>query len=327
MYNGIKVLDVHGHISTPPEFFHFVALQMASNGPTGKLQISDERFEEAQQRHLKVMDERNIDLQLIGPRPFAMFQWTRPHIQAAWCRTTNDLIARAVSLHPDRFVGMAQLPQNAELDTSSCVPELERCVKELGFVGAYINPDPSGDRTAPGVDDSYWYPLYEKAQELNVPLMVHPAGTFDRRVEKLGANYQIANVIEEYVANQLYTRSDLFDRFPELRIIVCHCGGSLDRWIRTDPHLGQRDTSKNLFYDTCAHDRGFLSAAFEQRGVSQMLFGTEAPGSGGALRPETGRPADDLVPVVASLPGLSDEDLRNVFNENAKRVFPALARQ
>jgi 4-oxalmesaconate hydratase len=57
-----------------------------------------------------------------------------------------------------------------------------------------------------------------------------------------------------------------------------------------------------------------------------MLFGTEAPGSGGAKRPETGRPADDLVPVIAGLPGLSEEDKLKVFNGNAKKVFPQLAK-
>ena len=57
-----------------------------------------------------------------------------------------------------------------------------------------------------------------------------------------------------------------------------------------------------------------------------MLFGTEAPGSGGALRPETGARLDDLVPVIGSLPGLTEEDKLNVFNGNARRVFPRLAK-
>ena len=325
MHNGVKVLDVHGHISQPPQFLQHAALLMASNGPYRPLQMSDEQLEEAQQRHLRELDLRQVDVQLIGPRPFAMFQHVRPHIQEAWCRTTNDLIARACRLHPDRFLGMAQLPQNVDMESSTCVPELERAVKELGFVGAYLNPDPDGQKRAPGVDDAYWSPLYAKAQELDVPLMVHPSGTFDRRVERLAANYQINNVTEEYIATQLYSRGDVFDRFPGLRIIVCHCGGSLDRWIKTDPHLGQKDLSGHLFFDTCAHDEAFLTAAIKQRGVDQTLFGTEVPGSGGALRPESGRPADDLVPVIDGLPFLSDEDKRKIFNANAKRVFPRLA--
>jgi predicted TIM-barrel fold metal-dependent hydrolase len=326
MYNGTKVIDVHGHISAPPEWMAHAALLLAANGPARALNLSDEKLEASQQEHLKVLDERSVDLQLIGPRPFAQFQWARPHIQQAWARATNDVIAQAVRLHPDRLGGMAFLPQSAELDTSFGLVELERCVKELGFVGAYLNPDPSGRGQTPGLDQPYWYPLYQKAQELNVTLMVHPTAMLDPRVEHLPANYQLANVVEEYLATQILTRTDVFQRFPELRVIVCHCGGSLDRWIKTDPHLGQQDLRANLFFDTCAHDVDFLTAAIKQRGVDQMLFGTEAPGSGGAPRPETGRPADDLVPVIAGLGFLSEGDKLKLFNTNAKRVFPQLER-
>jgi len=326
MYKNVKVLDVHGHISTPPDYFAYAASIMAANGPQRKLAIPDELLEKSQQRHLEQLDDRQVDVQLIGPRPYANFMWMRPHLQALWARGTNDLIAQACRLHPDRLLGMAQLPQNAFEDTKSCAAELERCVKEYGFAGGYINPDPDGKRSAPGVNDPYWYPIYEKAVELNVPLMIHPAGSLDPRVEPLNANYQINNVLEEYLATQLYSRTDVFDKFPTLRVIVCHCGGSLDRWIKTDPHMGQKDLSKNLFFDTCAHDEPFLQAAFAQRGVDQMLFGTEVPGSGGAPRPENGRPADDLLPVLDKLPGLTEADKLKIFNGNAKKVVPALAK-
>ena len=64
-----------------------------------------------------------------------------------------------------------------------------------------------------------------------------------------------------------------------------------------------------------------LRAAVRQKGVDQMLFGTEAPGSGGAKRPDTGRPSDDVVPVIDSLPILSPEDKIKIFNTNPKKVF------
>jgi hypothetical protein len=92
----------------------------------------------------------------------------------------------------------------------------------------------------------------------------------------------------------------------------------------TDPHLSQKDLRANLFYDTCAHDLVFLEAAIKQRGIESMCFGTEAPGSGGALRPETGRPADDLVPVLEGFGFLSDGDRRAIFHENPVRLVPGL---
>lgn len=321
MYQGQKVIDVHGHMSTPPHFRAFLASRVSLNTPDTNIPMTDEQLETAQERHLKVIDERNIDVQLVGPRPIAMWHWTRPFLQEAICRITNDVIARIVKLHPDRFVGMAQLPQSAELDTRNCVPEFERCVKELGFVGAYVNPDPGGRRQAPGMHHEYWHPLYEKAQELDVPLMVHPSTSLDPRLEVIPHNYQMNNYIEEFIAMHILSQSKVFEIFPRLKVVICHCGGALNRFIPTDHHVAQKDLSKNLFYDACAYDVNFLTAAIKQKGVNQMLFGTEAPGSGGAIRPDTGRPSDDVLPVIDSLEFLSTEDKLKIFHKNPLKVF------
>lgn len=320
MHNGQKVIDVHGHMTTPPHFRQFAANLVSQNSPQ-KFELADDQLDRAQERHLKVMDERNIDLQLLGPRPIAMWHWMRPFLQEVWCRVTNDVIARICKLHPDRFVGMAQLPQNSTLDTRNCIPELVRCVKELGFVGVYLNPDPGGDKQTPGMHEEYWYPLYEKCQELDVPLFVHPSVSYDRRIEVIPANYQMNNYIEEFISLQLLTHGNVFQTYPRLKVVICHCGGALHRFIPTDRHIAQKDLSKNLFFDACAYDVNFLTAAIKQRGVDQMLFGTEAPGSGGALRPDTGRPSDDLVPVIDSLGFLSAEDKLKIFHKNPLKVF------
>jgi len=308
-------------MTTPAPFRQFLAETVAQNTPGRKLEMTDEQLENAQQRHLKFMDDRNIDIQLIGPRPIAMWHWMRPFLQDFWCRTVNDVIARIVKLHPDRFRGMAQLPQSKEKDTRHCATELERCVKELGFDGAYLNPDPAGDKQAPGVHEEYWSPLYERAVELDVPLMVHPSITYDRRLEIIPSNYQMNNYLEEFVAMQLYSHSHVFKVFPKLKIVICHCGGGLNRFIPTDKHVGQGDFSKNLFYDCCCYDEYYLEAAIKQRGVDQMLFGTESPGSGGAVRPDTGKPSDDLIPVIDSLGFLSAEDKLKIFQKNPLKVF------
>jgi predicted TIM-barrel fold metal-dependent hydrolase len=157
--------------------------------------------------------------------------------------------------------------------------------------------------------------------QLDVPLMIHPSITYDRRLEVIPANYQMNNYLEEFVAMQLYSHSKVFETFPKLQIVICHCGGGLNRFIPTDHHVGQKDLRSNLYYDCCAYDVNFLTAAIKQRGVDQMLFGTESPGSGGAVRPETGRPSDDLVPVVDSLEFLTAEDKLKIFQKNPLRVF------
>ena len=321
MFNNQTTVDVHGHMTTPAVFRQFLAECVSQNTPNRKLDMNDDQLEAAQQRHLKFMDDRGIDVQLIGPRPIAMWHWMRPFLQDFWAKTTNDVIARIVKLHPDRFRGMAQLPQSKEKDTRNCLAEFERCIKELGFVGAYLNPDPGGDKLTPGVHEEYWYPLYEKAVELDVPLMIHPSVTYDRRLEIIPANYQMNNYLEEFVAMNLYMHSKIFQTFPKLKIVVCHCGGGLHRFIANDHHVGQGDFSKNLFYDSCVYDVNYLEAGIKQRGVDQVLFGTESPGSGGAIRPDTNRASDDMIPVIDSLAFLSAEDKLKILQKNPLKVF------
>jgi len=308
-------------MTTPAVFRQFLAETVSQNTPNRKLELNDEQLENAQQRHLKFMNDRNIDVQLIGPRPIAMWHWMRPFLQDFWAKTTNDVIARIVKLHPDRFRGMAQLPQCRDKDTRNCLPEFERCIKELGFVGAYLNPDPAGDKQTPGVHEEYWFPLYEKAIQLDVPLMVHPSITYDSRLEVIPANYQMNNYLEEFVAMQLYSHSKVFQTFPKLKVVICHCGGGLNRFIPTDHHVGQGDFKNNLFYDSCVYDENYLEAAIKQRGVDQVLFGTESPGSGGAVRPDTGKPSDDMIPVIDKLAFLSPEDKLKIFQKNPLKVF------
>jgi predicted TIM-barrel fold metal-dependent hydrolase len=127
--------------------------------------------------------------------------------------------------------------------------------------------------------------------------------------------------LEEFVAMQLYSHSKVFTDFPKLKIVICHCGGGLNRFIPSDHHVGRAGLNTNLFYDACCYDVHYLEAAIKQRGVDQMLFGSESPGSGGAVRPETGKPSDDLVPVIDSIGFLSAEDKLKIFQKNPLKVF------
>jgi hypothetical protein len=65
----------------------------------------------------------------------------------------------------------------------------------------------------------------------------------------------------------------------------------------------------------------YLEAAIKQRGVDQVLFGTESPGSGGAVRKDTGKPSDDMIPVIDGLGFLSAEDKTKIFQKNPLKVF------
>ena len=331
MFEGKKVVDVHGHMTTPPAFRGTIANWVSQNtGPSNHgafPEISDEAMEGANKRHLDMLDDHNIDFQLISPRPIAMWHWMRPHLQYDWAHFTNDTIAQIIRLHPDRFGGVAQLPQNRDLDSSHLVEELERTVKTMGFVGALVNPDPGGDRMTPEVHEKYWYPLYEKAQELNAVLMIHPSVSYDKRWEVVPSNYQMNNVVEEYIAMQLLEHGRVFDDFPKLKVFVCHGGGALHRFIAEDYHRGQRDLSNNLWFDSCVLEKNMLEAMIKQKTPSQVVFGTEAPGSGGQKRPDTGKPCDDLVDVIGDYDFLSKDDKQKIFYDNAFDAVPLLTKK
>jgi predicted TIM-barrel fold metal-dependent hydrolase len=362
MFNGAKVIDVHGHMSTPPHFRAYAYNLIALRSPgEGSIEMTDEQMEGPLNRHLRMMDERGIDLQMISARPVAMMHWEANYLVQKWSRVTNDVIARQCKMHPDRYVGIAQLPQSSKADTSNCVRELDRCVNELGFVGAIVNTDPGADRQTPGVNDEYWFPLYKRAQELKAPLIIHPSITHDPRVEVIPHSYQYNNLTEETLATLLYEHTDVFDRFPDLRVVVCHCGGALRRLVEHGTAIAPkdgsgkwttvvaketgetaggsstgvsasrshaehtRDISTNLLFDSCAYDPVFLEAAIKQRGPDRMLFGTEVPGTGsGVMNPYTNKPSDDVIATIDAIECLSQDDKLKIFHHNARKVFPLL---
>jgi predicted TIM-barrel fold metal-dependent hydrolase len=336
VYQDIPVLDVHGHVTVPQAANSFLVMMLGSNTPmaspigqpaAGPAGVTPDDFRAAAAGHAKYMDDRNIDVQVIGPRPFLTMGWMEPHLVPAWARYVNDMIHQQCTLFPDRFLGACALPQLSDApDISHCLDELNRCVTEYGFVAAYASPDPAGRRTTPGMHEQYWFPLYERCQDLDIPIIVHGTNALDPRYRVVPHNYQLGFLTEQYLAGQFLSHGDVFERYPELRVIICHCGGALDRFIPTDHHLAQKDLSRNLFYDTCGYDLVFLEAAIRQRGVGRMVFGSEAPGSGRAVRPETGRTSDDLVPVISDFDFLSEDDKKKIFNENPARVVPGLAK-
>src|SRR4051812_1107450 len=128
--------------------------------------LDDEAWQKSVYRHISVMDARNIDVQVLGPRPFLLSADMQPRIFNSWTRFVNDSIAKQVRMHPDRFVGACQLPQDVtKPDASHLRAELDRCVGEHGFVAAYVSPDPLGSHSGPGMADTWWDPLYKACEE------------------------------------------------------------------------------------------------------------------------------------------------------------------
>lgn len=319
------IIDAHGHVSAPAELYAYKAGLLSHRGAHGKGSpgLTDEQIEASAKRHLAALDEVGIDMQFISPRPFQAMHSEKPEkIVYWWTEAVNDVIGKQAKTHPARFRGVAGLPQLAGVSPKNCLAELERCVKQLGFVGCLINPDPwEGDGLAPTMGEEYWYPLYEKLVELDVPAMVHSAGCRNPR-----ESYSNHFITEETIAILSLMNSNVFKDFPNLKIIVPHGGGSIPyqigRW-RAQRRGGETfdESLRRLYFDAVLYNQESIELLFRIVGTDRCLFGTERPGTGAAKDPETGRWMDDLKPVIENISWLTEKDRRLVFEDNAKLVF------
>jgi 4-oxalmesaconate hydratase len=329
------IIDAHAHLVAPNSFYAHRSNLLASGGyHRGDPGITDEALAEAAAGNVAIMDRVGTDLQCISPRPFQQMHSTKPdQVVQWWIEANNDLIARTVAMHPTRFAGVAGLPICAGSPVEDALPELDRTVNELGFVGIALNPDPyEGKGNSPTLGDQYWYPLYQRMVELDVPALIHSAGCDSGR-----ESYSEHFITEESIAVMNLLRSRVFEDFPNLKIIVAHGGGSvpyqIGRWqaealhpkLGGDPNGERFEVAlRQLYFDTVLHNPPSLELLFKTVGVDRCLFGTENPGSGSTNNPDTGRAFDDLKPVIDEMSFLSDADKKAIFEDNARTVFPRL---
>lgn len=328
------IIDAHAHFNGPSELYAYQAALMSSRGAHGKgdSKVTDRQLSEHGKHTCSVMDSVGTDVQLISPRPFSMGHSMQPAKLARWWMdAVNDAIARQVSQFPDRLKGVAGLPQTQDDGPGSWADSLEKSVTSGGFVGCILNPDPSeGAGGVPTLGDPYWYPLYERMVELDVPALIHSAGCSNGR-----ETYSEHFISEESIAILSLLNSEVFARFPTLKLIVAHGGGSIPyqigRWraARLHPVLRQGQGSaesfdeaiRRLWFDTVLHNPASLELLLKTVGPDRCLFGTEKPGSGSVADPESGRDLDDLKPVIESFDFLSQEDRGKVFEGNARVLF------
>ena len=334
------IIDCHGHYTTAP-----ASLQAFREGQIGcdcdahklarltRPQISDDEIRESLEgAQLKLQRERGTDLTVFSPRASAMGHHIGDEATSLqWSQVCNDLIARVVDLYPDNFVGVCQLPQSPGVPAAHSVAELERCVNELGFIGCNLNPDPSGGHwTAPPLTDRHWYPIYEKMVELDVPAMVHVSASCNPVFHATGAHYINADT----TAFMQFLQADLFRDFPTLRMIIPHGGGAVPyhwgryRGLAQDmkrPTL-EEGLLKNVFFDTCVYHQPGIDLLLDVVPVENILFGSEMVGAVRGIDPRSGFNYDDTKRYIQRS-SLSDADKARVFEDNALRVFPRLAKR
>ncbi|KAF7622633.1 hypothetical protein AFLA_009958 [Aspergillus flavus NRRL3357] len=197
------------------------------------------KLESLGEERIQDLDKGNVSLQVISHGP--------GNLSPPLCSEVNNDLASAIARNATRLAGFAMLPMS---EPAAAVAELERCVTELGFVGALVDNHLDGQF----YDDERFWPIFEKAQQLDVPIYIHPTFASDSMMEHYKGNYSdsVALALSAFgwawhaeTGHHILRlfASGLFDRFPRLKIVIGHMGELLpfqldrvfaisDRWGR-----------------------------------------------------------------------------------------------
>jgi 2,3-dihydroxybenzoate decarboxylase len=305
---------------------HYTDPAVMAHGPeTGMRAVAvlRERLTDLGHLRLAEMDAAGIDLQVISHAPSPL-QQLEPQTAVELATLVNDRLHDAVDRNPERFAAFAALPTT---DPQKAASELERTVTRLGFKGAMIH----GRTRERFHDDQTFWPIFARAEQLDVPIYLHPGPPHPKMVEAYYADY-----VEDFpflnsaawgytidTANQAMRLilSGLFDAYPKLKIILGHMGEALPFLVdRMDEALKRpgnkpvafKDAFVNHFYVTTSghFSTPALLCALLELGVDRILFSVDWP-------------------FVENLPGmrwmeavpLSVEDKEKMFNGNARRLL------
>jgi 4-oxalmesaconate hydratase len=331
------IIDCHGHYTTAPAALEewrkrqIQGIGQPALAPkASELRIGDDELRNSiESNQLQRMKERGSDLTIFSPRASFMAHHIGDfQVSSTWAAICNELCFRVSRLFPEHFIGAAMLPQSPGVDPRTCIPELERCVREYGFVGVNLNPDPSGGYwKEPPLTDRHWYPIYEKLVEWDVPAMIHVSTSCNPCFHTTGAHYLNADTT---AVMQLIT-GDLFRDFPTLRFIIPHGGGAAPyHWGRfrglaqeLKKPLLQDHLLHNIYFDTCVYHQPGIDLLARVIPVKNILFASEMIGAVRGIDPETGHFYDDTKRYIEAA-RLSPEERHAIFEGNARRVYPRL---
>jgi hypothetical protein len=273
---------------------------------------------------IAAIDAVGIDVAVLShtaPAPEVL----EPRVATAIAKDANDRLAEAIDRHPTRFLGFATLGVR---EPDEAVKELERCVWELGFRGWNTHSN-FGDSY---LDDKRYWPILAKAEELAVPIYLHPTFPIIRQLTEYGlalAGPSFGFGIETSIVMMRLILSGVFDAFPKLTVILGHYGEALPFLLkRVDrsflqyhvpkgsgsmPRIKKRPSeylAENVYVTTSGN---YLGAAFhctkEALGMDRICLGSDYPF-------EITGEIDEFLRTV----GMSPQDEARLYEENPIRL-------
>jgi 2,3-dihydroxybenzoate decarboxylase len=277
---------------------------------------------------LKTMDDHGVAMQVISI--------TSPGVQifdadkgTALAKQANDRLIAAVRAHPTRFAGLAAIaPQNP----SGAASELERAVK-LGLKGALINSHTKGEY----LDDQKYWEIFAKAQELDVPIYIHPRSPSPEMVKPFQKYTGLEAATLGFAAETSLHAvrlilSGVFDDYPRLKIILGHMGEGIPFWLdridnrnrvfsamNPDQRKLRKEPSEyfreNFYITTSGMDfEPALMLCHKVLGPDRILFAIDYPYE----------ESENPVRVLDEAP-MSDDDKAKIYSRNSQELFRLMA--
>jgi aminocarboxymuconate-semialdehyde decarboxylase len=265
---------------------------------------------------LKEMDRQGVKVHVLSlTQP--MVYWADDELGMELSMAFNDAISAAHRQHPDRLYGFACLPlQNTKL----ALEELDRVAKLPGIRGIYA-ATVVRDRD---LSDRSFFPIYERMQELELPLFLHPMMTNNERMKQFYLINTCGNPFETALAASHLIFGGVLDAFPKLEVSLPHAGGALpilrgrlDRGyeIRAEcKHLPRRPSEylKRFTYDTISYDPEILQDLVDLVGADRIMMGSDYCFDIAYEEP---------VKIVTEMKTLSAEQKQLILGENARKLL------
>ncbi|WP_158823495.1 amidohydrolase family protein [Granulicella sp. S156] len=328
----MKIIGIEEHFLSPDVRASWAVAAGADQDASASLHLGEmqDRLEELSNERLERMDESGIDVQVLSLTSPGLHNLA-PAEGIALARRTNDLIAATIARHPDRFDGFATIPTTAPKEA---VRELERSVRDLGLKGVML----FGRTMEKNLDHPDFWPIFEMASHLHIPLFIHPQtppravreayySGFDPQVDLAFATFGLGWHYDCGIQFLRLALAGVFDRFPDLQIILGHWGEvvlfyaeRLKAFSRvTKLQRSVVDTMRENLYVTPS---GMFSQSNYQHalgvvGIDRILFSTDYP--------YQYRPGGGPRNFIEQLP-VSHDDKEKIAHANWERLTRGIRR-
>lgn len=196
----------------------------------------------------------------------------------------NDFVSGVVKAHPDRFFGLCVLPLQ---DMKASMDELDRCANGLGMKGILLYTNLAGRFP----DDPEFSPVFARAAELGLPILLHPAKPLTTDIVKdYEMTSSLGNMFDDTIALTRIIMSGILDQYPSLKLVCPHLGGTLPYMIgrldhqisvlkRGPKHLTRLPSEylKQVYLDIVSPLPLAIRFAYDFMGPDKLVFASDHP--------------------------------------------------